>query len=430
VTAAAIIVSAPCSGAGKSTVVLGLLRAYRRRGLRVSSLKVGPDFIDPAYHEAASGQPCRNIDAYCMRPETLQHQVRAAAHDNDLLIIEGVMGLFDGAAQGGASTADVAVLLGLPIVLVLDTRGQGSSAAAVALGFAKFREDVRIGGVILNRIGSPRHRAMIEPALARVGIALCGALGKNDALTLPSRHLGLLQAGEHPQLEDFLNTAADRVSESVDLNALLGMAIKPVLPALQAGEEPPPLGKHVAVARDTAFAFCYPHILERWRAQGTTVSFFSPLRDEAPDAAADAVYLPGGYPELHAAQLAQGRQWKSGLAGLKRRGAFIYGECGGYMALGEYLSDRAGEKHAMAGLLPIGSSFSAPKMTLGYRAVSLMAHSPLGQSGQAYRGHEFHYASSEPLDGCAALLKSADAEHGCVNGNVAGSFVHLVDWWR
>jgi len=438
-SARALIVAAPASGSGKTTLVAGLLRALQRKGLRTAALKVGPDFIDPAFHAAASGRPCRNIDGWAMRPQTLRHQVTAASSNADMVIIEGVMGLFDGAATGEGSTADMAALLGLPVLLVLDVRAQSASAAAVALGFARYREDVEVVGVILNRLAGERHRLMIEPAFARTGLRLLGGLLRNEALSLPSRHLGLVQAMEHASLDAFLNDAADAVEQSLDLDEVLRLArplssavsthadvSTPAGPSTQAAPLDP-LGNHIAIARDAAFAFSYPHLIESWREQGAVVSYFSPLADEGPSADADSVYLPGGYPELFAARLAAGLRWKQGLRSVAERGRWIYGECGGFMALGTELIDSQNESHAMAGLLPLVSSFAAPKLSLGYRTVSFLKPMPFAREGQLLRGHEFHYASSVQSLDCDQLLSIEGAASGLRRGSVCGSFIHLID---
>lgn len=430
-SARAFIVAAPASGSGKTTIVCGLLRAFRRRGLRVAALKVGPDFIDPAFHAAASGQPCRNIDGWAMRPETLRHQVRAAASSSDIGIFEGVMGLFDGSASGEGSTADMAALLDLPVVLVLDVRAQSASAAAVALGFARYRDDVTVSGVILNRLGGDRHRALIEPAFERTGLKVLGALKRNEALGLPSRHLGLVQAAEHRGIEAFLEAAASAMEESLDLDALYALARPVNIDPTPSGKNAiAPLGQHIAVAKDAAFAFAYPHLIESWREQGATVSFFSPLADEAPNDAANCAYLPGGYPELFAEQLAAASRWKQGLRALAARGQLVYGECGGFMALGTELIDAQGISHAMAGLLPHVSSFATPRLSMAYRVVSFLKATPFAREDQPFRAHEFHYASSVVTAPCDALLNFEGQTAGLRQGSVCGSFIHLIDQAR
>jgi cobyrinic acid a,c-diamide synthase len=426
-----LVIAAPHSGSGKTVVTLGLLRALRRAGVDVASCKVGPDYIDPRFHAAASGRPCRNLDPWAMRPATL---ARLADVSAALLIVEGVMGLFDGAADGTGSTADLAALAGWPVVLVLDVARQGQSAAAVLHGFRSFRPDVTGAGVILNRVGSASHEAMIRAALAPSGVPVLGAVRRNQDLDLPSRHLGLVQAEEHADLDAFLDRAAVVLGEAVDLEGLRALA-RPARLATPPGKDfaLPPLGRRIALASDAAFAFAYPHLLEDWRAQGTELVPFSPLADEAPDAGADAVYLPGGYPELHAGRLAGNRRFLDGLRAAAARGAAVYGECGGYMVLGEALEDADGVTHAMAGLLPVATSFARRTLHLGYRRAVTLADSGLGPAGTTLRGHEFHYARITSAEAGEPLFRVADARGtdlgalGSRRGAVCGSFVHVVD---
>jgi cobyrinic acid a,c-diamide synthase len=431
-----LVIAAPGSGSGKTTLTLALLRHFARSGVRVASMKVGPDYIDPAFHCAASGRPCYNVDLWGMRAPTVQGVVDCASRDADLIIAEGVMGLFDGAVTDEGSTADVAAHTGWPVILVVDAQGMAASAAAVVRGFATHRDDVEIAGVIFNRIGSDRHRDILRACIEPLGIPMLGALRRNGTLELPGRHLGLVQAGELEGLSTFLDAAADAVSVEVDTNALQQLA-RPVGNAHRnSGGAIPPLGKRIAVATDIAFGFCYPYVLERWRACGASIHPFSPLANEGPSPDADAVFLPGGYPELHASTLAANSRFLSGLHDAVNRGATIFGECGGYMVLGETLTDAQGSTHRMAGLLPVTTSFERPKLHLGYRDVQLTEHGqagPMAHCGTKFRGHEFHYASVVASGSDKSLFdcRSARGEHlglsGHVNGNVAGSFIHLID---
>lgn len=425
-----LVVSAPASGQGKTTVTLAVLRALARRGVDVRPFKAGPDYIDPAFLAAAAGVPCPNLDPWAMRPATLRGVAAGGAAGGGLVVVEGATGLFDGAADGTGSTADLAAGLGLPVVLVVDARGIGTSVAALVDGFRRFRADVDVLAVVLNWVGSARHEGLLRRALA--GVEVLGCVPRDAALDLPSRHLGLVQAGEHEGLEAFLERAAALVEGCVDLGRLAALA-RPLRLGGEAGTTTslPSPGQRVAVARDEAFAFAYPAVLDGWRREGAEVVPFSPLADEAPDGAADAVYLPGGYPELHAGRLAGSGRFLAGLREAAGRGAFVYGECGGYMVLGRALVDRAGRSHAMAGLLPVETSFAAPRLHLGYREIRAVADTPLGER---FRGHEFHYAREVAREG-PALFEAwgADGEalgaQGCVAGRVAGSFLHLVDRW-
>ncbi|MFQ5984030.1 MAG: cobyrinate a,c-diamide synthase [Alphaproteobacteria bacterium] len=429
-----LIIAAPASGSGKTVVAAGVLRALRRRGLRVASFKVGPDYIDPAFHAAATGRDCLNLDAWGMRPQTLRALAARLADDAELVLGEGVMGLFDGTPEGSGSTADLAALTGWPVVLVVDVARQAASAGAVVRGFATHRPDVTLAGVVFNRVGGPSHAQTLRRASAPLeGVRVLGFVPRDARLNLPERHLGLVQAAEHEELEQFLDGAAEVMAGSIDLDAVAGLARPSVLgPGPRPAAPLPPLGSRIAIARDQAFAFCYPATAEGWRVAGTDLSFFSPLADEAPERGADAVYLPGGYPELHAGRLAANRRFVEGLRTAARRGAAVYGECGGYMVLGEGLTDEDGTRHPMAGLLPLETSFAERRLHLGYRRLKLSVTGPLGHRGGAFRGHEFHYASVVregvlPLfhrhDAAGAALGSA----GSVEGRVMGSFVHLID---
>ena len=429
-----ILVGAPSSASGKTTMTLGLIRAFARRGLTVGSFKVGPDYIDPAYHACASGRPCLNIDSWAMRFDTTASLLEAAGRDADIVIGEGVMGLFDGAPDGTGSTADLAALFNLPVLMVIDVQRLGQSAAAIVDGFRRFREDVEIVSVLLNRSAGPSHSELIKNACqAQFSTPIVGAIDRHKALEIPHRHLGLVQASEQAELEAFLNKAADLIEEHVDLDRLQRLARAPNVSAMGPTARPiPALGQRIAVARDIAFAFQYASVLNGWREQGAEVHFFSPLDDQAPDDTADTVYLPGGYPELHAGVISRNSIFLNGLRAAAHRNAFIYGECGGYMVLGDELIDKRGDAHPMAGLLPVRTSFEHPKLHLGYRELKLLAPTPLGRPPLLYRGHEFHYASElsrqgEPLFEMSDARNRPRGEAGCVKGTVAGSFQHLID---
>jgi cobyrinic acid a,c-diamide synthase len=422
-----LIVSAIRSGAGKTTVALGLMHAFTRRGSSVQPYKCGPDYIDPAFHAAAAERASYNLDSWAMAPGMLADLV--ARHPADLAVTEGVMGLFDGAG-GRGGTSDIAASLGWPVVLVLDVKGQIETAAAVAAGCANYRDDVGVAGVILNRIASLRHLAMIRPAFERVGIKLFGGLANDPRFALPERHLGLVQAIETADLGARLDAVADALQESVDLEAIRHAA-RPARLAEPATDGLRPPGQRIAVARDRAFSFLYPHLLDLWRRNGAEILPFSPLADEAPDARADAVWLPGGYPELHAATLAAAKRFLGGLRQAASRGAGIHGECGGYMVLGQGLEDADGRRHAMAGLLTLETSFARRRLHIGYRRARLRVDCALGSAGTDIMGHEFHYARTlsigdEPLVDCRDVTGAAVPEAGGRRGSVSGTFFHAI----
>jgi len=422
-----LVVAAPRSGSGKTLLSLGLLAAWRRRGRVVAPAKTGPDYIDPAFLSRAAGREAVNLDPWAMPPAQLRALAAQAATGADLLLVEGVMGLFDAAADGQGSTGDLAETLALPVVLVIDAERQGQSVAPLAAGFARWRPGVAVAGVVLNRLASARHERMLAAALAPTGLTLLGAIPRRAELVLPERHLGLVLPDEHGAFDAFLDLAAETVGDYLDLDALERLA-RPVDTAAPLPPGLPPLGQHVAIARDAAFAFLYPHLLDGWRAAGAELSFFSPLADQPPAAGADAVFLPGGYPELHGATLAHAAAFKAGLRAARDRGALLYGECGGFMALGEALVDRDGVAHAMAGLLPHVTRIDRPKRVLGYRR--LLHDSPLPWPA-GLNGHEFHYSSAKQT-GLPPLFEALDAEGirqlpmGAVIGRVMGSYAHVI----
>jgi len=423
-----LVIAAPRSGSGKTVVTLGLLAALRRRGLVVAPAKTGPDYIDPAFLGRAALREAVNLDPWSMSPSRLKSLAATQSTGADLLLVEGVMGLFDGAADNTGSTADLAELLELPVVLVVDAERQSQSVAPLVAGFASWRPGVRIAGVILNRVASMKHERMLVEALGATGIPCLGAIPRDPALVVPERHLGLVLPGEVSAFEAFLDTAAEAIGSYVDLAHLQALAIP-----IAEGDTPPaplpPLGQRIAIARDDAFAFLYPHLLDGWRTMGAELSFFSPLADEAPAGDADAVFLPGGYPELHGEKLAAASGFKAGLTAARDRNALLYGECGGFMVLGETLVDKAGQGHAMAGLLPVTTRIDRPKRILGYRR--LIQSGDLPWAGHL-NGHEFHYSSAKqsrltPLFAATDARGEALPPMGAVIGRVMGSYAHVVD---
>ena len=425
-----ILISAPSSGTGKTTVMLGLLRAFSDMGLRVQPFKSGPDYIDPAFHHAAARKASFNLDSWGM-DEALMNTIVAEGEDADIAIAEGSMGLYDGVATKGASgfgsSAETAVRFGWPVILVVDVSGQAQSAAATALGFMNYMPDLPFGGVILNRVASPRHERLARLGMEQAGIKVLGVLPRRGDLALPERHLGLIQAIEHPDLEQAISNYASFLSEHVDLEAIRAVA---------QGTNPPKVGRlvrppaqRIALARDAAFSFTYPHLLKAWRTEGAEILPFSPLNDDlVPDA--DLVWLPGGYPELHAGTLAGANKF---LTSLREHAATkpVHGECGGYMALGTTLIDKEGVAHKMAGLLGVVTSYEKRKFHLGYRQ-AVLQEAVLGyQRGSRLRGHEFHYSTIlEEPDTPLAQVTDADgnlvSETGSLRGHVSGTFFHMI----
>jgi cobyrinic acid a,c-diamide synthase len=433
-TARGLIIAAPRSGSGKTTITLALLAALSRRGIAVRAAKTGPDYIDPAFHAAAAGAKGFNLDSWAMPPTLLDALLGEAARGADVLLVEGVMGLFDGIAGlpgRCGSTADLAARFALPVLLVVDVSGQSQSAAALVRGFASHDRRVRIAGVVLNRVGSERHRMLIADAIAALEIPVVGAVPRDETLALPERHLGLVQAGEHADLAVRLERMAQMAERCLDLDAVIASAAPVTLcaPAEVSPLRPP--GQRIALACDAAFTFIYSHIVEGWRRAGGEIVPFSPLADEPPPESCDCCWLPGGYPELHAGELAAAQRFRAGLAQFARTRA-VHGECGGYMVLGEGLEDALGARHAMTGLLGHATSFAERKLHLGYREARLLHDGPLGSAGSFVRGHEFHYATltaagnDEPFSDLADGQGRPLGPSGGRRGNVSGTFFHAI----
>ena len=430
-----LVIAAPRSGSGKTMLTLGLMRSYRNAGLAVAGAKCGPDYIDPAFHAAATGGHSFNLDSWAMPPALLGQLGAAAGEACELILCEGLMGLFDGVpgeAGRTGSSADVAAALGWPVLLVIDASGQSQTAAAIVQGCASFDPRIKIAGVVLNRVASPRHQRLVSASIEALGIPVLGALPRDENISLPERHLGLVQAGE---------TTRSRCAPRQDRRVYQGacryrrhFGLCPRVPAIgRAGSRAlPPPAQRIAIARDEAFSFVYPHILAGWRKAGAEIAFFSPLADEPPPEDCDFCWLPGGYPELHAGKLAAAARFLDGLRRFAETKP-VHGECGGYMVLGQSLTDQSGQTHHMAGLLGASFSFTKRKLHLGYRQARLAEAHPLGAKGALLRGHEFHYATLKATsDGDLPFAFVQDAHggseqaEGSRRGKVTGSFFHVI----
>jgi len=433
-TARGLIIAGARSGVGKTTITLAVLAALARRGVAVRAAKAGPDYIDAAFHAAATGAASINLDSWAMPPTLLDALIMGIADRADMLVIEGAMGLFDGvASEPGRSgaTADIAARFRLPVLLVLDVAGQSQSAAAVVRGFASHDSAVRIAGVILNRVGSERHHALVADAIAALDIPIVGALPRENAITLPERHLGLIQAREHGDLAARLDSLASLAERHIDLGKVAATAVNIAPPPTSAAPALAPPGQRIALASDAAFTFIYPHVIEGWRRAGAEIVTFSPLNDQAPPESCTCCWLPGGYPELHAAELANAHHFRSGLVRFAETRP-VHGECGGYMVLGEGLEDADRARHAMTGLLGHATSFAERKLHLGYRLARLLCDGPLGSAGTIVRGHEFHYAALISSGSEVPFLELRDGQgrplglSGGRRGHVTGSFFHAI----
>lgn len=425
--ASGFIIAAPTSGSGKTTIALGLAAALRNRGVKVAPAKTGPDYIDTAFLSEAAEFQAVNLDPWAMAPDQLRARAASQSLGADLLLVEGVMGLFDGAADATGSTADLAAILQLPVFLVVDVVRQSQSVAALVSGFVNWRKDIKIAGLILNNVGSARHDLLLRRALEALEIPILGSIPRDAGLAQPQRHLGLLLPDEIENFGVFVRRAAKTVSAHCDLEKIRARATP-----VGEGELPKslvPLGQNIAIAKDRAFAFLYRHWLNEWQAMGATFSFFSPLANESVPESADAVFLPGGYPELHGEQLAGCTGFFTSLNMARDRGALIYGECGGFMVLGQTLADKNGNTHRMAGLLPHETRIDRPCRVLGYRRLS--HDSPLPWNAKL-TGHEFHYSTGSghelpPLFQARDALGGELAPMGAISGRVMGSYAHVID---
>jgi len=437
-----IAIAGPASGVGKTTVAAGLIAAFHRQGLIVQPFKCGPDYIDPSYHERAAHRPCRNLDAWMLDDRQLTDGFSRACRDVDVAVIEGVMGLFDGSNwhDERASTAQIAKLLGVPVILVVDIAGAARSAAAVVLGCQHFDPAVAIRGVILNFAGSEGHAKGCAEAITGItGLPVLGWLPREPRLQIPERHLGLVPGGENLHAGQIIDAMADAVAQRFDLGQILQIArsaadLPGVSKATTAKRPRGPRRPILAVARDEAFCFYYPENLELLAEAGALIEYFSPLRGEVPSLQAAGVYLGGGYPELHAQKLAGNVALWDALKALQQCDAPIYAECGGFMALTEGLIDSDGRRWSMAGLIPGVTRMTEKIAALGYRLATAARANLLSETQVVLRGHEFRYSAWEtdtPIDAYHAWqLRGSRSEApadaaGFACGNLLGSYVHI-----
>jgi cobyrinic acid a,c-diamide synthase len=443
-----IVIGAAASGAGKTTIAAGLIAALCRQGLVVQPFKCGPDYIDPSYHERAAGRPCRNLDAWMLGDAQLLEGFSRACRDADIAVIEGVMGLFDGSNwhDERASTAQIAKLLGAPVVLVVDIAGAARSAAAVVLGCQHFDRELPLRAAVLNFAGSDGHAAGCAEAITAItGLPVLGWLPRDSTLQIPERHLGLVPGGEQLDAAALISQVADAVIRRFDVAAIIdiarsagempGVAISPSAALAGARHEPAARRPVVAVARDEAFCFYYPENLELLTESGADIEFFSPLRGEYPRSGVGGVYLGGGYPELHAAQLSSNAGLRHALMDLRLRDAPIYAECGGFMVLTQGLIDCEGRRWPMAGLIPGEARMSDKLAALGYRHATALRPNLLADGGEVLRCHEFRYSTwvcGEPIAGNDSAWQvrgtRVDApvdSGGYVSGNLLASYLHI-----
>jgi cobyrinic acid a,c-diamide synthase len=431
VVTARVVIAGTSSGAGKTTVACGLIGALRARGLLVQGFKVGPDYIDPSHHALAAGRPGRNLDAFLDGPELVAPLVRHGGAGADIAVIEGVMGLFDGASGRGelASTAHVAKLLQAPVLLVVDGASMARSAAAMVHGFRTFDPDVDVAGVIFNRVGSDVHEQLLREALQPLGVPVLGALRRDERIVTPERHLGLVPAGEREALaRAALHALAAAMARYADVAAIERLAR--AAPALagpawspRPAADPPPARARIAIARGPAFSFHYEENLELLSAAGAELAPFDPLRDEALPPDAGALVLAGGFPEVFGAELAENAPLRAQVAAFAASGRPVLAECGGLLYLCSEL-----DGHEMCGVLP-ARGFMAGRLTLGYREAVAATATPWIAAGERVRGHEFHYSQVQPLDGAAPAwtlsARGRSRTEGVAAGALQASYLHV-----
>jgi cobyrinic acid a,c-diamide synthase len=432
-TARGFVIAGTQSGVGKTTVATGVIAALVRGGHRVQPFKAGPDYIDPTYHTRAAGHPSRNLDSWMLPHDALRELFTRACAAADIAVVEGVMGLFDGRSGEDevGSTAQIAKLLGLPVILVLDAGKMARSAAAMVLGYQSFDPGLQLGGVILNNVASDSHYAMCKmPIEAVTGIPVLGCVPRRPGLKLPERHLGLIPTVEGPAADAYFDELATLIAREIDLDTLTRLA-RPIPDACSTGlfpNEPQAVQARIAIAADRAFSFYYQDTLDLLEAWGAELAPFSPLEDAALPPGTDGVYLGGGFPEMYAAELAENAAMRAAIRDAAAHGVPVYAECGGLMYLGESLDDFDGASHAMAGVLPVRSGMTRSKLTLGYRTATARKDTPLLRAGETVRGHEFHWSTldeaSSTKDGAYDLAETGKIE-GFSRGAVLASYVHL-----
>lgn len=415
------------SGCGKTTLSAGLLRAFRNRGTVIAPFKAGPDYLDPMLHAEAAGRSCWNLDGWFLDDEGLRGAYARGSMQADLALVEGVMGLFDGAdpISFEGSSAELARRLDLPVVLVVDGSGVGGSVAATVLGHQRLWPGLKLAGVILNRLSGPGHFGLQRRSLeAHTDVRVLGWAGSLGSWRLPERHLGILQPCELGDLDGALNALALRLADNLDLNSLMGLARTPkTIPVEAKCHGPVP----VALARDEAFGFVYADTLDRLERLGVRWVPFSPLRERLPEGIA-GLYLPGGYPELHAEALSKA-PFLADLRAAHASGLPIFAECGGYMALCEALVDLQGRAHPMAGLVPGRCLMTESLQSFGYKRLELLADGLFGPAGGEGKAHEFHCSRHEgPLPRPAWHSRNLDGEgrnEGHAEGSLLASYAHI-----
>lgn len=431
-----IIIAGTHSGVGKTTIVTGLLAVLKQKGFTVQSYKVGPDYIDPGYHQLASGKVAHNLDTWLVPTDKLVPIFAKTASDNDLVIVEGVMGLYDGGRTGVSSTAAIAKLLKAPVVLVIDAKSVGESAAAIALGYKMYDEEVNLVGVIINRLGSKTHKNMICEALEKIGIPVLGCIYRNTTLHMPERHLGLTPVTEH-NAHDMIDELREQISTQIDMEQFLEIAQgAPDMCNMDELQEkhlhPTPIVR-IGVAQDEAFSFYYPESLAVLQAMGAEIVPFSPMNDtHLPDV--DGLLFGGGFPEMFVRQLASNSNMRQSILEACQEGVPVYAECGGFMYLTKQIIDFDGQQYDMVGVIPAKCSMDSKLQTVGYVEATALSENVLCTTGDTLRGHEFHFSqmladnSHEQFPWAFEFKKTRTGEvynGGYAYKNILASYLHM-----
>lgn len=422
-----LIIAATQSGSGKTTITAGLLKALKNRGLNVQAYKVGADYIDTGWHELASGKPSHNLDSWLVGEDKLKKIFIETSHGADLSIIEGVMGLYDGGKGGVSSTAEISKLLNAPVILVIDAKSMGTSAAAVALGFKEFDKSIDLAGVILNRLGSDSHKNIIVDALNQLGIKVFGAIKRNDEFFLPERHLGLVPTAENNSA-DVIDKISAAVEYQIDIDALIDLAntatpIKITSSPLLA----PNRRLKIGVARDEAFNFYYESSLQELERLGAEIIYFSPLHDEhLPEVS--GLIIGGGFPEMFAARLEQNKSLRADILNAATNNLPIFAECGGFMYLMRNLVDFDGNSFEMCGVIDGSATMTKKLQMVGYVEAEILSDCVIGKAGDKIRAHEFHFSTSNAQDNlfkCRRMRTGKEYLAGVCKKNIVASYLHI-----
>lgn len=430
-----LIIAGTNSGVGKTTIVTGLLGALKRKGLQVQAYKIGPDYIDPSYHRLASGKNTHNLDTWLVPADKISSLFINTAAGNDIAIIEGVMGLYDGGKGGISSTAAISKLLKTPVILVIDAKSMGESAAAIALGYKLYDQEVNLAGVIINRAGSQSHCDLVSSALANINIPVLGCLFRNDSLHMPERHLGLTPAAENKDHQAAVDAMIGQIAHSLDLSAILALANSalPLHSEETAKTIYDPLKQvQIGIAQDEAFSFYYPESLEILHQYGAVLIPFSPIHDQELPANIHGIILGGGFPEMFVEQLEANSTMRNSLLQAAQKSMPIYAECGGFMYLSQKIIDFTGKDYEMVGAIPGTCLMETKLQTVGYVEAKSLSNNILGSSGMKLRGHEFHFSRMTPqVDPFPwafefKKMRTGQTYHGgFANKNILASYLHM-----